>query len=152
MYFWHIFRESSSPASHVLQWGNITGCVSIDGPCILVCEPIPASGLHPRAIGAEMSMDACATGARSRWALKRVKCGKSYMGSCDGLHGYLDGNRRLLHGLVRISTTVQLTVEWKLHESLSRKQRYDQEVTTEQQRLIDRFQVSRSAPCRWRPS
>ena len=85
------FRESSSPASHVLQWSSITGCVSIDGPCILVCEPIPANGLHPRAFGAEMSMDACATGARSRWTLKRVKCGKSYMGSCDGLHGYLDG-------------------------------------------------------------
>ena len=24
-------------------------------------------------------------------ALKRVKCGKSYVGSCEGLHGYLDG-------------------------------------------------------------
>ena len=38
-----------------------------------------------------MSMDACATGARSRWTLKRVACGTSYVGSCDGLHGYLDG-------------------------------------------------------------
>ena len=74
------------------QWGRIAGRVSIDGLRILAREPIPVDGLDPRAFGAAMSMDDCATGARSRWTLKRVKCGMSYLGICDGLHADLDSH------------------------------------------------------------
>ena len=52
---------------------------------------MPAYGLHLRAFGAGMSMDACATGIRSQWTLKRVRRGKTALGICDGLHANLDG-------------------------------------------------------------
>ena len=71
------------------QWGRIAARVSIDGLRIFAREAILVDGLHTRVFGAGVSMDDCAIGARIPWTLKRVKCGSSCLGICDGLHAEL---------------------------------------------------------------